>query len=439
MRVMVIGAGPVGIMTAIGLARQRHTVTVIDRDPGPAPDGTWVRRGVMQFQQPHGYRPNVHAALSDVLPDVWDTLVATGCEPVPMPGAPSSMITLHARRATFERGLRRALAAEPGVTRRTGHVGGIVTDGSALVGIRVGHAFIEADCVVVATGRTGHVGEQFRAPAHTVSCGMSYISRTYRARPGTDHRPSPTPIGALADGYLSIVFPHDDRTLSTLIVRPTADPLLAGLRSTAAFDRVVPRIPNLAPWVDPERYEPITAPIPGAGLINTYQSVLDETGRCALPGLLFVGDTVLTTNPQAGRGISTGFTQARTLLRLMARETDLAAVAVQFDAWATAALRPWFDDHVYWDATLLRRWAGDGIDLDARIPNDVVSAAAEVDPAIRPAAIAYDSMTAMPDVLDPFQANARAALRTGWRPPVEAGPGREEIADFIHDSSPAAA
>src|SRR4051812_11704944 len=130
MRVVVVGAGPVGIMTAIGLARQRHAVTVVDRDPGPAPDGTWVRKGVMQFRQPHGFRPTVHRALSDVLPDVWDTLVDTGCAAVAVPGAPAGTISLCARRATFERGMRRALAAEAGVTLRVGRADGIVADSS---------------------------------------------------------------------------------------------------------------------------------------------------------------------------------------------------------------------------------------------------------------------------------------------------------------------
>jgi 2-polyprenyl-6-methoxyphenol hydroxylase-like FAD-dependent oxidoreductase len=439
MRVVVVGAGPVGIMTAIGLARQRHAVTVVDRDPGPAPDGTWVRKGVMQFRQPHGFRPTVHRALSDVLPDLWDTLVDTGCVAVAVPGAPAGTISLCARRATFERGMRRALAAEPGVTLRFGHADGIVADSSTMVGVRVDSAVVEADCVVVATGRAGYLGREFRAQPHTVPCGVSYVSRVYRGRPGTDPIASPGPIGAMADGYLTIVFPHDDHTLSTLIVRPTADTALAGLRDTTVFDRVAAQIPNLAPWVDPARYEPITDPMPGAGLTNTYHSVLDEAGRCALPGLLFVGDAVLTTNPQAGRGISTGFAQARTLLRLLARDTDLASVAAEFDAWATANQRPWFDDHVYWDATLLRRWAGDGLDLDARIPTDVVSAAAEVDPTIMPAAMAYNSMTALPGVLDPFRQRARAVLRTGWRPPIAAGPSRADLARLVRDHEPVAA
>jgi FAD dependent oxidoreductase len=49
MRVVVIGAGPTGLFTAMALARRGHEVTVVDRDPGPCSDGSWSRRGVMQF------------------------------------------------------------------------------------------------------------------------------------------------------------------------------------------------------------------------------------------------------------------------------------------------------------------------------------------------------------------------------------------------------
>ena len=75
------------------------------------------------------------------------------------------------------------------------------------------------------------------------------------------------------------------------------------------------------------------------------------------------------------------------------------------------------------------RLGGGDIDIEARIPSDVVCAAAEIDPAIWPAAQPYLAMQAPPSVLDPVQDRARAVLRTGWRPPYAAGPSREELAD----------
>ena len=104
-------------------------------------------------------------------------------------------------------------------------------------------------------------------------------------------------------------------------------------------------------------------------------------------------------------------------------------VAGELDAWCTANIRPWYEDHVYWDATLRHRLGGgaDHVGGDARLDVDV--AAAEVDPAIWPAAGPYLAMQALPAVLDPVRDRARAVLRTGWRPPYTTGPSRDELAD----------
>ena len=59
MKVLVAGGGPIGIFTGIALAKRGHDVTLVDRDPGPAEDGSWHRAGVMQFQHAHGWRPEV--------------------------------------------------------------------------------------------------------------------------------------------------------------------------------------------------------------------------------------------------------------------------------------------------------------------------------------------------------------------------------------------
>ena len=53
MRVAIIGAGPAGLFTGAGLARRGHQVIAVERDPGPAADGSWPRLGVMQFHHAH--------------------------------------------------------------------------------------------------------------------------------------------------------------------------------------------------------------------------------------------------------------------------------------------------------------------------------------------------------------------------------------------------
>jgi hypothetical protein len=256
------------------------------------------------------------------------------------------------------------------------------------------------------------------------------MARMYRARPGTELARRGLPMGWLYRHYQVLVFPQDDRTLSALIVRPTADEALAPLRYNHCFDAAASLIPELAPWTDPDRFEPVTDVMAGGGLTNTYRGQLGEQGRVAIPGLFFAGDAVCTTYPAAGRGVSLGLRQAQALLGLLAgRRADLRDVAEQFDAWCTANIRPWYEDHRHWDATLLHRLGGGDIDIEARIPSDVVCAAAEVDPSIWPAAGPFLAMQALPSALDPVRDKARAVLRTGWRPPYTPGPSRGELAD----------
>src|SRR5690349_24825254 len=117
MRIVVVGAGPTGLFLGMTLARRGHGVTVVDRDPGPRPDGSWPRRGVMQFHHPHAFRGQVVEALLAELPEVWDGLRAAGAEPVTAPahsGGPEQVVAVRCRRLLFEQVLRAAAAREPG-------------------------------------------------------------------------------------------------------------------------------------------------------------------------------------------------------------------------------------------------------------------------------------------------------------------------------------
>jgi hypothetical protein len=147
---------------------------------------------------------------------------------------------------------------------------------------------------------------------------------------------------------------------------------------------------------------------------------------------VFVGYAVSTTNPAAGRGVALGLRQAQALIRVLREDDeDLRDVTERFDRWCTHNIRPWYEDHVYWDTTLSARFAGGDIDLTARIPSDVICAAAEVDPAIGPAVGPYLSMMAPPSVLGQVEDRARAVLATGWRPPYAEGPSREDLVDLL--------
>ena len=85
MQIAIIGAGPAGLFLGSALARRGHQVTAVDRDPGPADDATWPRRGVMQFHHAHAFRQSVVEALGREVPETVDLWRAAGAEAIEFP------------------------------------------------------------------------------------------------------------------------------------------------------------------------------------------------------------------------------------------------------------------------------------------------------------------------------------------------------------------
>lgn len=436
MRVCIIGAGPAGLFAAIALARRGHRVTIVDRDRGPAADGTWERRGVMQFHHPHGLRRQIVDVLDAELPEVTTALLAAGAVPSMLEAngnRPATVVGLQCRRSTFERVLRRAAVAEPGVAMWAGHVDEVLRERGRLAGVRVDGLVLRADLVLNASGRSGHVGDDLRAPREGADCGLSYVSRHYALRPGVERGPVNSPLGLITrfHGYLTGVFLQDNRTVCTLIARLSSDRQLADLRFEGAFDAAARAIPGLSEWTESDRTEPITAVLPGGHLRNTYRGQLDEAGRVALPGLLHVGDAVCTTNPTAGRGIASALLQAQRLVGLLGEHRDIVDVTTAFDAWCTARIRPWFEDHLAWDADEVAQFAGADIDLSRPLTSGHIVAAAQADPSLMRVVGPYLAMDALPETLSQVEPRARAIYASGWRPTVPAGPTRDELAEII--------
>ena len=434
MRAVIVGAGPTGLYTAIALARRGHEIAVIDRDPGPGGDQWWDRKGVMQFHHPHHFRQQVADALLADMPEVWTGLLAAGAKPATVPGQPGLPGGLHCRRLTFERVLRSAAEAEPRVALRTAHVDEVCRERGRATGVRADGHRVDADLVIDASGRAGRLTRALRAPAEGGGCGISYVSRQYRLLPGAADGPVNAPFGVMLvyPGYLAAAFLHDNRTASALIARASADRGLAALRTAAAFEAAVRAIPALAGWVGPGQARPITAVLPGGRLYNSYRGQLDDAGQVALDGLIYAGDSVCTTNPAAGRGVTTSLQQVQRLIRLLEKHGhDFTSCSLAFDHWCTRHIKPWFDDHVRWDTDLIRRWSGQDVDLARPLPSDLIIAAAAAHPELMKVVGPFQAMLAPPGSLDAVQARAREIFAGGWRPPVPPGPSREELASLV--------
>jgi len=437
MKVAIVGAGPTGLYSAMSLARRGHPVTVIDRDCGPMPDGEWDRKGVMQFHHPHFFRPQVRDALLAEVPEVVDDLLAAGAMLTPVSPVMPELLGLRVRRLTFERVLRAAAVSEPVVTIASGHGDQIAADDDRRVrGVIVDGRLIEADLIIDASGRSSRLTDGLRAPAIGGDSGFAYVSRHYQLRPGAEPGPLNSPPGwaGIYHGYLVIIFLQDAGTFQTLIVRRSDDSDLALLRHDAAFDAAARAIPAIATWVDPDRAAPSAPAMVGGGLHNTYRGQLGADGETAIAGLFSVGDAVLTTNPAAGRGVTTSLMQAQRLLAILDEHgTDLVVSAHEFDRWCTENMKPWFEDHVAWDAGLLSRWSGEDIDFAKPLPSDLICSLGQSDPSVMPIVGAYQAMLAGPSVLASIEQRARDNLRTGFRPSVPDGPTRDQLVDLISD------
>jgi 2-polyprenyl-6-methoxyphenol hydroxylase-like FAD-dependent oxidoreductase len=440
MRVAIIGAGPAGLFVGASLARRGHKVIAVERDPGPAPDGSWPRLGVMQFHHAHAFRHQVVQALQEELPEALQRWLAAGAEPVQirLPDGAEIPMGVRSRRVTFERALRASALGQPGLQVRRGHADVVTCRRGRAGGIRVDGTDLAADLVIDASGRAGRVTRSLRpAAASGGPCGIAYVDRQYQLHPGAGPGPLMSPIAWQADldGYQAIIFLHERGMFSVLLVRPTADRILSQLRHEAAFNAACQAIPGLADWVDPVRARPITPVLPGGPLLNAYRGQTGPHGRLALPGLVFVGDAVATTTPTSGRGVTTTMLQSQQLLRLIDEHgTDTGAVGESFDAWCALEIKPWVDDHVRMDEATRRRWAGEDVDLRQPLPSDLILAAAEADPSIRPAAAGYLRMTALPASLRAAEPRAHTLYANGWRPSPAPGPTRSELADIVRQA-----
>lgn len=428
MQALVIGAGPVGTFTAIGLARRGHDVTVVDRDPGPAADGSWRRVGVMQGDSPHAWRGHIVRAMQEEMPDVIDKLCAAGARLAELPGMPGLVTAMFARRPLVERVLRETAQAEPRLRWRTGHAESLLLESDRVMGAVVDGDPVWADVVVVATGRTSHLGEELRGPVEGGSCGTSYIFRTYRTRDDAPANEAPTPSFATGPGYGSLVMPADNRTHHVLLVCPADAEEVAVLRTDEGFDRAVRTIPHTARWTDPTAHEPITAVQVGSNLTNTYRLQGPALGLPPARGLYFLGDSVCTLNPANGRSLALHIPHAKAFLDNVGDdETDLSLL---LDQWAEEHIRPWWADHIRTDGSLLRRFHGEPLSPDEALPSDVILAAAEARPEWRPIVGPYGGMLAPPQILDQLREPVAQMLREGWRPTLE-GPTRAQLAGSV--------
>jgi flavin-dependent dehydrogenase len=388
--IVVIGAGVAGLGTALCASRSGHRVVLVERDDTPLPPDAhgafdWDRKGAPQVRHSHAFLARLRNLLRDRHPDVLEALFAAGAteldfiEMLPegmdrtrRPGD-EDLVALSCRRTTFEWVLRRIVLADPAVTLHHGvAVQGLVVDRDGPVPLVSGVALadgtqLDAHVVVAAGGRRADVPGMLAPHAVTIpeeveDTGIIYLSRFFRLRDGAEYPVQVGPIGGDL-GYLKYgVFPGDNRTFSVTLAVGTRDAeLRRRLLEPSAFLRAAAALPATAPYVEPDRGEPITGVEVMGGLINRRRRFLDPDGAPLVWGLHAVGDAHTATNPLYGRGCSLAVLQAQLLVDALDEHgADHDARARAYETATRAEVTPWYRAAVAQDRLNREAAAADG-------------------------------------------------------------------------------
>ncbi|WAZ26708.1 FAD-dependent oxidoreductase [Streptomyces cinnabarinus] len=375
---LVLGAGPVGLVTAMLLAADGHRVTVLDRDPADSRTtaavfgGEWKRPGVAQFGHTHIFMPAGYQTLARELPGAAARLLAVG-------GRPHNMIegafgagevgerqegderfeTVAARRPVLEMALFAEARETPGITVRCDvKVTGLVTGDARTLGTphvvgvttRNGET-ITADLVVDATGRSTRIpallADLGAAPtSQHAAVGFRYYTRYFRSEHG-DLPAQPTWPIFHYNSISAITAPGDHDTWSLTLVTSGRDQQLRALKDPNVWTRVAASYPDVSHWL---AGEPITD-VNAMGGTESKHWTYTVDGTPVVTGLVAVGDSWATTNPQFGMGMTVGVRHAlllRESLRKFGADNPIE-LALHFDRDTKELLEPIWSGSLNWD------------------------------------------------------------------------------------------
>jgi 2-polyprenyl-6-methoxyphenol hydroxylase-like FAD-dependent oxidoreductase len=461
MRVVIVGAGPIGLATSMLLAADGHDVTVFEKDAQEPPATTeevwesWRRLGVSQFRQAHYMQARFRHLLEKELPAVRDRLEDSGARrynviPSLLRSQPDRLLrdgdgrfeTITGRRPIVESAFATVARECPGVAIRRGvAVAEPIVGTSArpgvphICGVRTGDGVdLYADLVIDAMGRRSKLTDWVEAvgghpPYEEASdAGFAYYTRHYRSDDGSvpEWR---GPVGADIGTLRVVTLPADNGTWTLALVPIAGDRPFKALKHNEVWERVVRAIPHASHWVDGE---PLCDVIAMAGVLDRCRRIV-VNGQPVITGLVPLGDSWACTNPTAGRGMTLGLAHAVALRdTIRADANDPAQLVEAFDSTTESSLTPWYHDQVDRDHQRVESLRAEiegrppkvsGRDLGARL-----MLAARVDPDAARGFLDVFSCLALPsEVIDRPGMRDRLLSLNPAELPRPPGPSREQL------------
>ena len=472
--IIVLGAGVSGLAAGMVLCRDGHNVTILERDPEPAPESAdeawarWERDGVVQFRQPHFLLPRGRMLLEELLPDVAVAIEDAGglrfdllslmppsiADRTPRDGD-ERLRTLTARRPVLEHVLGRAAHAEPGLEVRRGvRVRGLrvhVHNGTPGVsGVRTDDGEdLRADLVIDAMGRrsqlTRWLMESGIGPVieEAEESGFVYYTRFFRAS-GAGMPAFRAAIVTDIGTFSVLTLPADNCTWSITLFTSAGDQALKRLRDPDVWTAVVAACPAHRQWLDGE---PVTGVLPMAGVLDRFRRLIVD-GHPAATGLVAVGDAMACTNPSGGRGMTLGLLGVQHLRDVIrSHPEDPHRLAEAWDVVAQAELVPWYRETVEEDRArfaeieALRRGADPAPPRGPALLRRALLAALFRDPDAFRAALAWRGcITRLEETFaDRGFVEHVLEIARGSDPPPLPGPNRSQLLSLLDGALPKAA
>jgi len=471
LKIAIVGGGAAGRFASLMLARAGHDVTLFERDRLElAPDvesaaASAFRPTAPQIMQPHIVMARCRELLRQRLPDIYNDLLAAGVVEAPIrtqmlpsltdtaaqPGD-ERLTLLQTRRSTVDWVLLRAVLAEPRIRPRSRVrvIGLTAAPGQPLhvTGVRTREGNVPADLVIDSTGRRSPIDSWLTeiGAATTATwraeCGVAYYSRHYRLRPTRLPPGLPTMrLVAGLDEFTVGIWPADNGAMQMAVAPLAADRRFRPLKHPDVFTAVLRTVPTHAAWLDV--MDPISDVFPMAGLHNTLRRLV-AGGEPVVTGLHAIGDSVCTTNPTLGRGLSLAISGAADLLdTISGHADDPAEQALALDALVGAHVAPFYHDQAAIDQarlmalrhTIFGAPAPDPLPVTPdRITYAQLRAAAAVDPTAFRAFWKVMGMMCPPEEV---YTDSRVVARTleilkqrGDRPPI-VQPSHEQLLDAL--------